>query len=201
MKLYFSPGACSLSPHIALREAGLPFELEQVDVRAKKTKSGGDYLKVNPKGQVPAFVLDDGDVLTEGPAIIQYIADQKLEAGLAPAVGTRERYHFLEWLNFLTSEVHKSFSPLFKPTTPDDYKPVAKAALGERFKYIDGHLASRPFLLGERFSVADGYAFTLLRWAPRVEIDLSGLTNVQAYQARIAARPKVHEALKVEELI
>jgi glutathione S-transferase len=200
MKLYFSPGACSLSPHIALREAGLPFELEQVDVRAKKTKSGGDYLKVNPKGQVPAFVLDDGDVLTEGPAIIRYIADQKPEAGLAPAIGTRERYHFLEWLNFLTSEIHKSFSPLFKPTTPEDYKPVTKAAVGDRFKYIDGHLADRPYLLGDRFTVADGYAFTLLRWAPRVEIDLSGLANVQAYQARIAARPKVQEALKIEGL-
>lgn len=201
MKLYFSPGACSLSPHIALCEAGLPFELEQVDVRAKKTMSGGDFLKVNPKGQVPTFVLDDGDVLTEGPAIIQYIADRAPEAQLAPAASTRERYHFIEWLNFLASEVHKSFSPLFKPTTPDAYKPVAKAALGDRFGYLDRHLATRSHLLGERFTVADGYAFTLLRWAPRVEIDLTPWANVRAFQERVAARPKVQEALKAEGLI
>jgi glutathione S-transferase len=200
MKLYFSPGACSLSPHIALREAGLAFELEQVDVRAKKTKSGADYLKVNPKGQVPALVLDDGGILTEGPAIVQYIADRKPEAKLAPAAGTREHYHFLEWLNFLTSEVHKSFSPLFKPTTPEDYKPVVKAQLGERLAYIDRHLANQPYLLGDRFTVADGYAFTLLTWTPRVGIDLSPLANVGAFQKRIAARPKVQEALKAEGL-
>jgi len=201
MKLYFSPGACSLSPHIALREAELPFELEQVDVRAKKTKSGGDFLKVNPKGQVPTFVLDDGDILTEGPAIVQYIADQRPEAGLAAAAGTRQRYHLIEWLNFLSSEIHKSFSPLFKPNTPEDYKPVAKANLADRFGYLDRHFAERSYVLGDRFTVADGYAFTLLTWAPRVGIDLAPWRNVRAFQERIAERPKVREALKVEGLV
>lgn len=201
MKLYFSPGACSLSPHIALREADLPFELEQVDVRAKKTKSGGDFLKVNPKGQVPTFVLDDGDVLTEGPAIVQYIADRSPEAGLAPSPGTRERYHFLEWLNFLSSEIHKSFSPLFKPATPEDYKPVAKANLADRFGYLDRHFAERSYVLGERFTVADGYAFTLLTWTPRVGIDLAPWPNLRAFQDRVARRPKVREAMKAEGLI
>jgi glutathione S-transferase len=201
MKLYFSPGACSLSPHIALREAGLPFELEQVDVRAKRTKSGGDFLKVNPKGQVPTFVLDDGDVLTEGPVIVQYIADQKPEAKLAPVAGTRERYHLQEWLNFLTSEIHKSFSPLFRPTTPDDYKSIAKTNLADRFGYLDRHFATKSHLLGEQFTVADGYAFTLLNWAPRVGIDLTPWANVQAFQKRVGGRPKVQEALKTEGLI
>jgi glutathione S-transferase len=201
MKLYFSPGACSLSPHIALREAGLPFELEQVDVRAKRTKSGGDFLKVNPKGQVPTFVLDDGDVLTEGPVIVQYIADQKPEAKLAPVAGTRERYHLQEWLNFLTSEIHKSFSPLFRPTTPDDYKSIAKANLADRFGYLDRHFATKSHLLGEQFTVADGYAFTLLNWAPRVGIDLTPWANVQAFQKHVGGRPKVQEALKTEGLI
>jgi glutathione S-transferase len=201
MKLYFSPGACSLSPHIALREAGLPFELEQVDVRAKKTKSGADFLAINPKGQVPAFVLDDGDVLTEGPAIVQYIADQKPETKLAPAAGTRERYHLQEWLNFITSEIHKSFSPLFKADTPEDYKTIAKGNLGGRFGVLDKRFAKSPYLLGEQFTVADGYAFAVLNWAPRVGLDLASWPNVHAFQKRVAARPKVQEALKAEGLV
>lgn len=201
MKLYFSPGACSLSPHIVLRETGLPFDLEQVDNREKKTKSGQDYWKINPKGQVPVLELDNGQRLTEGPVIVQYIADQKPGSGLAPAAGTIERYRVLEWLNFVTSELHKSFGPIFRPTTPDAYKTISKENLGKRFDWLNDQLAGRQYLLGDKFTIADAYLFTVLRWAPRVEIDLSKWPNLKAYVDRVAARPKVHEALKAEGLI
>jgi glutathione S-transferase len=200
MKLYFSPGACSLSPHIVLRETGANFELEQVDNRTKKTKSGADYLQINPKGAVPALLLDDGEVLTEGPAIVQYIADQNPAAGLIPACGTMDRYRVQEWLNFITSEIHKTFGPLFKPNTPDAYKTIAKENLAKQYKYVDEHLAKHQFLHGEKFSVADAYLFTVSNWLRRVEMDINQWPNVKSYVERIAARPKVQEAWKAEGL-
>jgi glutathione S-transferase len=201
MKLYFSPGACSLSPHIVLRESGLPFDLEQVDLRAKKTKSGGDFFQVNPKGMVPVLTLDDGDVLTEGPAIVQYLADKAPASGLAPAAGTKERYHVQEWLNFVTAEIHKNFSPLFRPNTPDDYKPIAKENLAVRFGFLDKHLAGRQYLMGDKFTVADAYLFTVLNWTKYQSIDLGQWPSLKAYWDRVGARPKVQEALKAEGLV
>jgi glutathione S-transferase len=201
MKLYFAPGACSLSPHIVLRESGTTFELDQVDNREKKTKSGKDYWTVNPKGQVPVLELDNGELLTEGPVIVQYIADQKPASGLAPAVGTMERYRVQEWLNFVTSELHKSFGPIFRPTTPDAYKAISKENLGKRFDWLDGKLAGRQYLMGDKFTIADAYLFTVLRWAARVDIDLAKWPNLKAYVDRVASRPKVYEALKAEGLI
>jgi glutathione S-transferase len=201
MKLYFAPGACSLSPHIVLRESGATFELDQVDNREKKTKSGKDYWTVNPKGQVPVLELDNGELLTEGPVIVQYIADQRPASGLAPAAGTIERYRVQEWLNFITSELHKSFGPIFRPTTPDAYKAISKENLGKRFDWLDGKLAGRQYLMGDKFTIADAYLFTVLRWAARVDIDLAKWPNLKAYVDRVAARPKVHEALKAEGLI
>jgi glutathione S-transferase len=201
MKLYFAPGACSLSPHIVLREAGLNFELEQVDTKTKKTKSGGDFWAVNPKGYVPALQLDNGEVLTEGPAIVQYLADQKPESGLAPKPGTLERYRLQEWLNFITSEVHKGFSPLFRPTTPEDYKPIAREALANRLGYLDKQLGGKQYLMGDRFSVADAYAFTVVNWTNFQKIDLAPWPNLKAYFERVRARPKVQEAMKAEGLL
>jgi glutathione S-transferase len=201
MKLYFSPGACSLSPHIVAREAGLPIELERVDNKAKKTASGDDYWQVNPKGYVPALKLDDGDMLTEGPAIVQYLADLAPQAKLIPAAGSKERYHVAEWLNFITSELHKSFSPLFRPNTPDDYKPIVKESLANRFNFIDKHLAGRHYLMGDQFTVADAYLFTVMRWTSVQHIDLARWSNIAAYMGRVAARPKVTEALQAEGLL
>jgi len=200
MKLYFSPGACSLSPHIVMYETGAKFEAEQVDNRAKKTKSGEDYWTVNPKGQVPALKLDSGEILTEGPIVAQYIADQNPAAGLLPAAGTIERYRVQEWLNHVTSELHKSFGPLFRDTTPDAFKKISKENLGKRLDHIDGHLARHEYLANDKFSVADAYLFTVLRWAPRVDLDLSKWTHVKAYMERVGKRPKVQEALKAEGL-
>jgi glutathione S-transferase len=201
MKLYYSPGACSLSPHIVLREAGLPFDLEQVDVRAKKTKDGGDFFQINPKGQVPTLVLDDGDVLTEGPAVVQYVADKVPASKLIPATGTKERYHVLEWLNYITSELHKNFSPLFRPNTPDDYKSIAKENLAARFGFVDKKLAGRQYLSGDAFTVADAYLFVMTNWANVQKIDLAAWPNVSAFRERVLARPRVQEAMKAEGLI
>ena len=200
MKLYFAPGACSLSPHIVLREAGLKFELEQVDLRTKKTKSGADFLKVNPKGQVPVLVTDDGKMLTEGPAVVQYIADQKPEAKLAPPCGSFDRSRLQEWLNFITSELHKSFSPLFAPNTPEEYKTIIKENLAKRFAVLDAHFAENQYLMGSQFSVADAYAFVVVGWAKPMKIDIAKRKNLTAYLDRIAARPKVQEAMKAEGL-
>jgi glutathione S-transferase len=200
MKLYFSPGSCSLSPHIVLREAGANFKLEQVNNQEKKTKSGKDYWSVNPKGQVPCLELDNGDKLTEGPVIVQYIADQKPSAGLAGSPGTMERYRIQEWLNFTTSELHKTFGPIFRPTTPDAFKDISRANLGKRFDWIDQELAGNQYLMGDKFSIADAYMFTVMRWSPRVNIDISKWPNIKAYVDRVAARPKVQEALKAEGL-
>ena len=201
MKLYYSPGACSLSPHIALLEAGLPYDLVKVDLRAKKLENGDDYLKVNPKGQVPALALDSGELVTEGPVIVQMIADKVAGKNLAPARDSAERYKFLEWLNFVTSEVHKNFGPLFSPVLADDAKAFFKDRVMGKFKYLDGALAGHDFLMGKQFTVADGYLFTMLCWADRMNFDLSALPNLLAYKARVGARPKVQEALTKEGLL
>jgi glutathione S-transferase len=201
MKLYYSPGACSLSPHIVLREAGLPFDLEQVDVRAKKTKDGGDFFQINPKGQVPVLKLDDGELLTEGPAVVQYVADKAPASKLIPAAGTKERYRVLEWLNYITSELHKNFSPLFRPNTPDDYKPIARENLASRFGFVDKQLAGQQYLTGSGFTVADAYLFVMTNWANVQKIDLAAWPNVLAFRERVLARPKVQEAMKAEGLI
>ncbi|HWG80472.1 MAG TPA: glutathione transferase GstA, partial [Stellaceae bacterium] len=198
VKLYFSPGACSLSPHIVLRESGLPFELEQVNLQAKKLKSGGDFLEVNPKGQVPVLRLDSGEILTEGPAIVQYIADQKPESGLAPKAGTIQRYHVQEWLNFITSELHKSFTPLFRPNTPEEYAKISKENLANRFSFLDKELGKRQYLMGDKFTVPDAYAFTVVGWSKYKDIDLARWPNLKGYMDRVGARPKVQEAMKAE---
>jgi glutathione S-transferase len=201
MKLYFAPGACSLSPHIVMREAGLNFELEQVNNQEKKTKSGKDFWSINPKGQVPVLELDNGEKLTEGPIVVQYLADQKPGSGLLPAVGSMERYRVQEWLNFITSELHKSFGPIFRPTTPEEFKKISKENLGKRFDYLDKHLAGSQYLMGDKFTVADAYLFTVLRWTARIQMDLANWPNLKAYVDRVAARPKVQEAMKAEGLI
>jgi glutathione S-transferase len=201
MKLYFAPGACSLSPHIVLQEAGIAAETEQVDNKEKKTKSGKDYWSINPKGQVPALQLDSGEMLTEGPVIVQYLADQKPAAGLVPAAGTIERYRVQEWLNFITSELHKSFGPIFRPTTPDAYKAISKENIGKRFDWIDKQLAGRQYLMGDKFTVADAYLFTVLRWSSRVDIDVAKWPNLKTYMDRVGGRPKVQAAMKAEGLI
>jgi len=200
MKLYYSPGACSLSPHIVSREAGLQVELKKTNVKDKTLDGGGDYWKVNGKGYVPALELDNGQVLTEGPAIVQYLADQKPDTGLAPKAGSIERYRVQEWLNFITSEIHKQFSPLFRPTTPDEYKKIAKENLANRFGWLDKQLAGKDYLMGKQFTVADAYLFTVLRWTTPTQIDLSKWPNLTAYLARVAARHKDQEALKAEGL-
>jgi glutathione S-transferase len=201
MKLYYSPGACSLSPHIVARELGLPVELKKVNTKDRTVDGGGDYLKINARGYVPALELDNGQVLTEGPAIVQYLADQKPESGLAPKAGSFERYRLQEWLNFLTSEIHKGFSPLFKPTTPEDYKPVAKEGLAARFDWVEQQLAGKDYLTGKTFSVADAYLFVLLGWTKFVGMDLARWPNLAAFHARVGARPKVQEALRAEGLL
>ena len=201
MKLYYSPGACSLSPHIALREAGLPFQLVMASTKTKKLADGSDYLAINPKGQVPLLELDDGERLSEGPAIVQYIADQAPASGLAPAAGTMARYRLMEWLNYITSELHKGFAPLFNPATPADYKPLAHARLASQFAWVDSRLEGHDYLMGDGFTVADAYLFTVTGWGKYVGVDISGLPHLSAYLARVAARPAVQEAMKAEGLI
>lgn len=200
MKLYYAPGACSLSPHIVSREAGIGLELEQVDNREKKTISGKDYWKINPKGQVPVLELDNGERLTEGPVIVQYLAEQKPDAGLLPPAGTIDRYRVQEWLNFVTSELHKTYGPIFRPTTPEEYKKISKENLSKRLDWIEQRLAGKQYLTGDKFTVADAYLFTVLRWSPRIELDIAKWPNIQAYMDRVAARPRVQEALKAEGL-
>ncbi|HXS52668.1 MAG TPA: glutathione transferase GstA [Usitatibacter sp.] len=201
MKLYYAPGACSLSPHIALREAGIPFDLVKVDTRSHQYDGGGDFYSVNGKGYVPVLELDGGERLTEGPAIVQYIADRKPDAGLAPKPGTLERVRLQEWLNFLTSEVHKTFSPLFSAETPEDYKPVARKKLAGRFDWLSKQLDGRQHLLGERFTVADGYLFVLLGWTNHVGMKLEDWPVLKSWREHIAKRPAVQAALKAEGLI
>jgi glutathione S-transferase len=200
MKLYYSPGACSLSPHIALREAGIPVELKKVDLPAKQV-DGGDYLQVNGKGQVPALELPDGSRLTEGPAIVQYIADQNPDSRLAPKAGTLERYRLQEWLNFITSELHKQFSPLFNKAAGPEWKAGVTANIMKRFDWLNKQLDGKAYLMGEQFTVADGYLYTILSWTRHVGIDLADWPTIKAYHDRVRARPKVQEALKAEGLI
>ncbi len=201
MKLYYAPGACSLSPHIALLEAGLPFSLEKVDLKSKKTESGGDFTAVNGKGYVPALQLDNGQVLTEGPVIVQYIAEQAPQAGLAPASGTPDRYKLQEWLNFITSELHKNMGSMFNPAQTPEWKDAVKATLSKRLDWVSKQLEGKQYLMGDRFSVADGYLFVVLSWASHVGFDLGRWPTLQAYMARVAGRPKVVEALKAEGLL
>jgi glutathione S-transferase len=201
MKLYYSPGACSLSPHIALLEAGLPYDLVKVDLRAKKLENGDDFLAVNPKGQVPALALDSGELVTEGPIIVQMIAD-KAGKGLAPARDSAERYKLLEWLNYITTELHKNIGPLYSPVLKDDAKEFFKERVMGKLKYLEKEIAGRDYIMGKQFTVADGYLFTMLVWvADRLKFDMSGFPNLMAYKARVAARPKVQEALKKEGLL
>jgi glutathione S-transferase len=201
MKLYYSPGACSLSPHIVLREAGLPFALEKTDLKTKKTAGGGDYFGINSKGTVPALQLDDGRVLTEGPAVVQYIADQKPDSGLAPRWGTFERYQLMEMLNYITSELHKGFAPLFAPNSSADAKAIAVENLGNKFDWLSNHITNGKYVMGDAFTVADAYLFTVLRWAGYAKIDLGKWPALVAYFELVGRRPKVHEALKAEGLI
>jgi glutathione S-transferase len=198
MKLYYSPGACSLSPHIALHEAGLQHELVKVDLRAKKLENGEDYLKVNPKGQVPALMLDNGELVTEGPVIVQMIADKAAAKNLAPAAHSAERYKLQEWLTYINGELHKNIGPMFNPALSDDAKGVFKDRAMGKFKYVDGQLAGKDYLMGKQFTVADGYLFVMLTWAERMKFDLAGLSNLKAYHARVAARPGVQAALRME---
>jgi glutathione S-transferase len=199
MKLYFSPGACSLSPHIALREANLAFELEPVSLATHKTKSGVDYFTINPKGYVPALQLDDGQILTEGPAIVQYIADQRPASKLAPPNGTLERYRLQEWLNFISTELHKQFSPLFNAATPEETKKVNRERIGRRLEWIDKNLEVKPYLMGENFTVADGYLFVMLTWCKGTGVDLSKGSNLRAYFERVGSRPSVRAAQETEK--
>ena len=201
MTLYYSPGACSLSPHIALLEAGLPYDLVKVDLKAKKLENGDDFLKINPKGQVPALALDSGELVTEGPVIVQMIADKASAKNLAPLRDSAERYKLQEWLTYINSEVHKSFGPMFSPLLADDAKAFFKDRVMAKFKYLDGALAGNDYLMGKQFTVADGYLFTMLSWADRMKFDLSAMPNLLAYKARVAARPKVQEALTKEGLM
>ncbi len=200
MKLFYSPGACSLSPHITLHETGLEHQAEKVDLKAKTTETGANYLSINPTGQVPALQLDDGTLLTEGPAIVQYIADLAPASGLAPANGTKERYQLQSILNMISTELHKGFSPLFRPTTPEDYKTIAHENLEKRFRLIEQQLSSRDYLTGSTFTVADGYLFVMLLWADRMKIDLSGFPHITAFKKRVASRPGVQAALQHEGL-
>ena len=200
MKLFYTPGACSISPHIALCEAGIDHQIDKVDLKAKKTEGGSDYLAVNPKGYIPALQLDNGEILVEGVAIVQYIADQKPDSGLAPKAGTMERYRLQEWLTFISSELHKGFSPLFNPAIPDEVKKVFRDRLTQRWAYVEKALAGKDYLMGS-FNVADGYLYNMTRWAKRVELDMSACPNVNAFVARMEARPKVIEALKAEGLM
>ena len=201
MKLYYSPGACSLSPHVVLREAGLDFELVLASTKTHKLADGNDYYAINPKGSVPLLELDNGERLSEGPVIVQYLADLAPASQLAPANGTMARYRLQEWLNFLTSEIHKGFSPLFNPATPEDYKPLAKARLADRLRIVDAALEGKAYLMGDQFTVADAYLFTLTNWAQPVGLDISNLAQLGAYRARVAARPAVQAAMKAEGLL
>jgi glutathione S-transferase len=201
MKLYYSPGACSLSPHIVLQEAGLPFQTIKADTKTKVLPDGTDYKTINPLGYVPLLELDDGTRLTEGPAIVQYIADKAPDKRLAPPNGTFERTKLQSWLNFVTSELHKGFSPLFNPAMPEEAKKIFRERLGTRFAHIDKHLAGNDYLMGKDFSVADAYAFVVSNWAGRVDVDLSPYANVLAWRKRVGARPAVQAAMKAEGLI
>ncbi len=200
MKLYYSPGACSLSPHITLIESGLKFDPVMTSTKTHKLQDGTDYYTINPKGYVPLLELDNGDRLAEGPAIVQYIADQVPGKKLAPANGTFARARLQEWLTFIGTELHKTYSPLFSPSTPEETKTTQKNKLADRYKWVDAQLEGKDYLMGSEFSVADPYLFTVTNWAQHVGVDLSPYKNLGAFMARMAARPSVQQALKAEGL-
>ena len=201
MKLYFSPGACSLAPHIVLNESGLPFTLVKADLRAHKLDDGSDYYQTTSKGQVPLLEFDNGERLSEGPAITQYIADQVPAKKLAPPNGTMERYRVQEWLNFVTSELHKGIGGLFNPAMPEDGKAVIRARATSKLQWVDERLEGKQYLVGDVFTIADAYLFTVTNWTGHTGIDISGMKNLSAFQARMAARPAVQAALKAEGLL
>ncbi|MFJ2973727.1 glutathione transferase GstA [Kluyvera sp. NPDC087067] len=200
MKLFYKPGACSLASHITLRESGKDFSLIGVDLMQKRMENGDDFLKVNPKGQVPALLLDDNTLLTEGVAIMQYLADSVADRQLLAPVGSINRYKTLEWLNFIATELHKGFTPLFRPDTPEEYKPAVRALLDKKLAYVDESLANAEWITGSRFTIADAYLFTVLRWAFAVKLDIAGYKHIADYMARVAARPAVAAALAAEGL-
>ena len=201
MKLYYSPGACSLSPHIALQEAGLAYTPVLASTKSHKLQDGTDFYTINALGYVPVLELDDGTRLREGPAIVQYIADQVPDKQLAPANGTLARYRLQEWLTFIGTELHKGFSPLFNPATPEEYKPVVRERLLQRLQWVDSQLAGKQYLMGDQFTVADGYLFTVTNWTQPTNLDISGLANLAAYRERVGARPAVQAAMKAEGLL
>lgn len=200
MKLYFTPAACSLAPHIVLREMDAAFELEKVDLDKKRTAGGEDFNRINPKGYVPTLRLDDGETLTEVAVILQYLADRKPESGLAPPPGTMERYRLMEWLNFIATEIHKQFAPLFNPRITAEWKTNQFNLLARRFDYLSERLDGRSYLMGETFRVADAYLFTVLNWSNLLHVDMAKWPLLQAYQARVAERPAVRAALRAEGL-
>ena len=201
MKLYYSPGACSLSPHIALQEADLAYTPVLASTKSHKLQDGTDFYTINALGYVPVLELDNGERLREGPAIVQYIADQVPDKQLAPANGTLARYRLQEWLTFIGTELHKGFSPLFNPSTPEDYKPMVRERLLQRLQWVDGQLAGKQYLMGDQFTVADGYLFTVTNWTQPTKLDISGLANLAAYRERVGARPAVQAAMKAEGLL
>lgn len=201
MKLYYSPGACSLAPHIVLLEAGYAFDIEKVDIPNKKTAAGDDYWTINPKGYVPALKLDNGEVLSEVGVICQYLADQKPAAKLAPAAGTMARYHLMEWLNFVATEVHKSIGALFNPKMTPDMKVVQLGVVERRLNALEKMITGKPYLMGDAYSVADAYLFTVLNWSRIHKIDMAKWPNIQAFMARVAARPQVQAAMRAEGLL
>jgi glutathione S-transferase len=201
MQLYYAPGACSLAPHIVAREAGLTLDLDKLDFATRITEAGEAFSDVNPKGYVPALRLDDGSVLTEVATLVQYLADQAPQSGLAPANGTLERYRLQEWLTFISTEIHKGFGPLWNPALPDASKDAARAHLAKRFSYLDGQLKGRAYLTGDRFSAADAYLFTVVNWTNMHSIDLKPYPALKAFMDRVAARPAVRQALDAEGLL
>jgi len=200
MKLYFAAGACSMAPHIVLREAAYTFDLERVDLAKKQTASGEDYTRINPKGYVPALRLDNGEVLTEVAVILQYLADQKPESGLAPKTGTMERYRLMEWLTFVSSEIHKQFGPLFNPKITAEWRENQLDLLSRRFDYLTERLNGKPYLMGDQLTLADTYLFTVLNWSPLLKVDLGKWPRLKDYITRVAARPAVQEAMRAEGL-
>ena len=200
MKLFFKPGACSLASHITLRESGKDFTLDGVDLMKKRLENGDDFFAVNPKGQVPALLLDDGTLLTEGVAIMQYLADSVPDRQLLAPTSSLSRYKTIEWLNYIATELHKGFTPLFRPDTPEDFKPTVRALLEKKMQYVNDSLKDNQWICGPRFSIADAYLFTVLRWAYAVKLNMAGLSNIDAYMARMAERPAVAAALKAEGL-
>lgn len=200
MKLFYKPGACSLASHITLRESGKDFTLDGVDLMKKRLENGDDFLAINPKGQVPALLLDDGTLLTEGVAIMQFLADSVPDRQLLAPVSTISRYKTLEWLNYIATELHKGFTPLFRPDTPEEFKPTLRALLEKKLQYVDEALKDKQWLNGHRFTIADGYLFTVLRWGYAVKLNMEAYANIGAWMAHVAARPSVAAALSAEGL-